>query len=345
MYNYTELFKQINSLKQKVKHYENLLHNLPIFEYHLGTIKVEKVKGTIQLGKLFQEEEIETEGVHKIYVDDIVIKEIESSGTLGVGIVEKSSEKQKDKNKVTPEEAEPEIKEIYEEIKNKLNIDQVPSLFQEIATKKAVLKQVWFYLKNIKGTKDFYTAIASGLDNLFNESTNDIANYDLVQDHILYEKVRKEMERQVKTFYLILHLFKLLLTGYLEKYREQMVSIEQLSIQKEIQPAEMIDKLKATYHLHNTPKSLQELEKHPNIAAYWYNDLLVPLNKAGDDNEFITKLIDYILTYFESIKDDEQSDVDLKVEEKAFLFAVMIKHMEDIPKYIYLEKVLIHLID
>ncbi len=142
------LRNQIYDLEKWNQQLKAYLDHLNIYEYHIQRINIDKVKGTLQFGHLIEKNIQEANGIHRFFINEIKISEVEDSGTVGIGVAEKDKKKKKKKSQIPPEQATGEIKEIYVEIKQLLDIEDVPVFIQELAVNKEVLSKVWDTTKN-----------------------------------------------------------------------------------------------------------------------------------------------------------------------------------------------------
>jgi hypothetical protein len=67
------LHQQINALNHYLKHDH-------IYEYHLKSLQIEKVKGSLQIGQLIEMDIQNEEGIHRFFIDEIKITEVEGTG-------------------------------------------------------------------------------------------------------------------------------------------------------------------------------------------------------------------------------------------------------------------------
>lgn len=346
MYANMDINKQLQFLNEQIKNYERLIDQLPVYEYHIGKLKVDTVKGSLQLGKLFHGDEIETEGVHKIFVNDVIIKEVEGSGTVGVGIVEKQPKKKEPQQKISPEEAGSDIKEIYEDVKATLDIEVVPLFFQQLAVRKDILKKVWELMGNYLVEEDpSNEEFERFVSEQFQWIKQNFEDYDLITNEHIGKKIEQRLHAQYKVVPFLISLTNKLIPGYLKQYQTKKVDIEELSNRESEGPKELLDIIKDKYHLAILPEELNQLEENPHLVDYLYNKWLVPLNEQELDKHFVQRIKEFLVDYEFGLNEQIIEEIpDLSIDNLSFVLSVLIKQFTDLPKLIFLEKVTSHLV-
>jgi hypothetical protein len=307
--------------------------NVNEYEYHVKSLKIDKVSGNMQIGHLINDEAIVKKGIHRIYIDEIKIHEVEKTGTVGLGITEKKDKKKKKKkSKITPEEASQEVKVIYDEIKQFLNEEQAPLIFQKIAVKENVLKEVWEFLKEEKKFGEtihsFYLAASKELEKM--EIKYSFA--DLV-DKEYCNKLSDKIEKQIKTTYLVGYLLESFLPGYVSKISNQPKSLALLPKQEE--PKDILSEIKNRYKLKQLPDIVSELGDDPDILTIIYFNTWKPLAQNEQDQKIYQYFVKFV---YNRVKLTEFNPLySLSEDEQSFLFLQLINHFGELTKYIVIE--------
>lgn len=332
----TIIKEQIEQLKKQLASYQKYVMNLPIYEYHIDKIKVEKVKGILQLGELLDDEENDHKGIHKVFIQDLTIREIEGSGIVGIGLTEKDVKKKQNK-KIPPSEANKEIK-AYDEIKEVIHLNGVPIFFQQLAVKEKVLEEVWNYIKGNESFQQAIKALAkhahSKVESIATQIVSEIPNYDLIQNEVLCKKLIKEIANLSKTFGIVL----LLLDQLLSAYRKGLRIGELEKIEKE-KPEKIMSGLKKAYHLPFLTDAFKKLKEHPTTLFTVYDELFLSLNKKGKDKTFLETVHEEVIVQEPSWA--EMDVEDLSIDERSFLYAVLIQQYAAIPVWMYLDKIVL----
>lgn len=326
------LQQQIEFLKKQIQNLSSNSDFSTIYEYYINGIQIEKVKGSLQLGQLISREIQDSEGVHRFYIGEIKITEIEDSGTVGLGVNEKMTKMDKS---VSADEAVEEIAEIYQKITQLLAIDELPSFFEKLSSKKSVLAAV------SKSMEESWKK--SGKCPLFYEKTLKILNdtihskfkqSDQNLDASLYVSLADSIEEKVKTLVVISALLQATLPGYFKKY--EIIKITDLPISKSNVETihQILATIKKNFQLAELPEAFDELEEDPKLFRYYFHFILAPLV----DNKDITAFFYSMKEYLEEIEPLEKLVMnDLNSEEQAFLFSKLIEFLDVYQKHIVLE--------
>ncbi len=278
------LYQHVQDLHHYIQELHHYVAKTKVYEYHIQKISIKKITGTLQLGQLLNNNQGDFHGIHRFFIANLHINEIEENGTVGIGIREKNYDQQQTKI-VSPQEASKETKQIYKEIQTLLDINQVPHFFQTLANKENVLKKVWTTVTNTWGLNDdfnhVYTAILALLNRLpfptFHPSDGKLNNSMgiAVADHI---------ESCSKTFVIITFLIQNLLPHYLnEQQKKQHLSPESFKqLDTQMTPKQLLTAVKNGFQINHLPPSYQRLQDFPNISTALYdafvNELTPPKN-------------------------------------------------------------------
>ncbi|MFC4556861.1 hypothetical protein ACFO3D_01405 [Virgibacillus kekensis] len=316
--------------------------NLPVYEYHIEKIHVEKVKGILQLGQLVEEEENTEKGIHKIFINDVLIREIEGSGIVGVGITEKDVHKKKQQKKIPPDEAGKEIKIKYEAIQRELALHDVPVFFQMLAVEEKVLETLW---EIIQGNEPFQTAVnniaadvQATVRKFWTVIANTIPKNQLIQHPYICEHTRKEFEDLVVTLGVVVMLISIFLPGYLDKPDNPKPSIGELNMLENPEPDQIIKKLQKGYNLDFLPGPVESLTEHSTTLTLLYNEIIVPLNNQDKDTSFF-KAVRGVFDNTNTVN-NMVPNLSLTVSQQAYLFTTLIESLTDIPKKVYIIKLI-----
>ncbi|WP_456275198.1 hypothetical protein [Bacillus sp. AK128] len=335
--------QQIEHLHQYTQHLNKYLSEINVYEYYIQKVTVESVKGTLQIGHLMEEEIKEEDGVHRFYIGDLKIIKIEDSGTVGLGVTEKGTSSKEEDEIVSPEDASPEIKKIYEEIKILLGVEEVPEFFQQIASKEIVLNKVWDFMtykwSASYGFNTFYERILSLLNEI-EQFEDDITNPLLLDDQQLI-LLANSIEEKAKSLLLITDLLKALLPRYLDTYNtaQNMIHPENLLIKKyankQVSRKQIKTAIKSTFNLTKFPDLYDELLNDPDLLSYVYYHRIQPI-----------VLSEVAISYFNSMNDlypNVQSSqiTGFSPDEQILLFSSLINYLATYQKEILLEYILL----
>ncbi|MBP3953199.1 hypothetical protein [Bacillus suaedae] len=347
MEHYYDYEQEINRLKQQI-HYLNqhinklneYINHLNIYEYYIQEMKIETVKGMLQLGHLIEKEIKDSQGIHRFYIGNIKINEIEDSGTVSVGITEKETDTESPK--VIPEEASEEIKELFEEIKSHLAIEEVPVFFQKLAVEPKVLKEVWDKSKNKLQTtqiQSFYEEILQILSQL-PDGEQDLDLSNLTIEEAVCEAAVTRIETYSKTLIMMILLLQSLLPGYLKKDLQKNMMKQKKIYAHVQQPNGQVDSIqlmrniKKTFELRELPTSYKDLAENSEAVTYLYNRLVVIVSSEGED--MFKKMKSHFLETVESMEQDIEL-VELDSEQMGFLYGHLLTMVEEYSKYVVLD--------
>lgn len=342
---YYEYQQEINQLKQQIfylnQHINKLneyINHLNVYEYYIQEMKIETVKGMLQLGHLIEKEIKDSQGIHRFYIGNIKINEIDDSGTVAVGITEKETDN--DSAKVIPEEASEDIKKLFEEIKSHLAIDEVPDFFQKLAVEQKVLKEVWEKSKNKLQTtqiQSFYEEMLKILNQL-PDGEQDLSN--LTMDEGICEAAATRIETNSKTLIIMIVLLQSLLPGFLKKdLQKDMIKQKKFYVQIQ-QPSGQVDSIqlmrniKKTFELRELPTSYKDLAEDSEAVTYLYNRLVVIVSSEGED--MFKKMKSHFLETADSMEQDIEL-VELDSEQMGFLYGHLLTMVEEYSKYVVLD--------
>ncbi|QDP39777.1 hypothetical protein [Radiobacillus deserti] len=320
-------------LRKQLNEFIYYINHLPAFEYHFDKIKVEKVKGTLQLGELLESDN-DKMGIHKIFVKELEIREIEGTGTVGVGITEKKASKSKP-DIIPPEAASPTIKKHYEQIKETLDIQVVPLFFQKLAVRENVLELTWENLKRNwedlhKEYPSFREKVKEKLKKIHSVMKKYVSSNMIIRPDLV-KKVNEDIEAQLKAWWLLLGLSNEMIPGFLHRLKREDFQLKKVKLNAE---EEILTNIKDAYQLQHLPMSLQVLDDYEVVLDALYTQLLVPINKVDKDQEFIWEIYQGASRAFES---EFNVDINLDAENLAFLLSNIMEQTKLIPKYLVLE--------
>ncbi|KKB41742.1 hypothetical protein [Bacillus thermotolerans] len=308
-----------------------------IFEYHIQRIKIEKVKGTFQLGHLIEQERISENSLHRFFIGEIKITEVEGTGTVGIGLTQKGSKKEE--ALLSPQKADKEIQSIYQDSQSLLNINQVPRFLQRLAVRKPVLKAVWNDIKRSWQTSApfdrFYENVLALLDELPLPSSHSTRVY--IPSSIRMEAA-DSLEEQAKTLFIALMILQYLLPGEVKvnHLKRQKVQAEKLQPSSSHPNAQnMLQAIKEGLQIKQLPSTLKQLEEHAYALHALLFSILQPLVQKGQLELYVHHLN---ALYAQTIKQVsfDLSLTELTAEEWSFLFTQAAEHLEEAEKHLLL---------
>jgi hypothetical protein len=373
--NWNWIMAELAQIKSHLQWLTKQIHDLPIqdrpiHEYVIDNIKIEKVKGDFQIGKLFKNtvhDDTDEEGVYRFFIHDIQIREIEGTGTVGLGMTEKEEKKKKKKEKtgfkkVKPEDATGNVKDIYQEIKDFWNVDHIPLFFQRLATKPELLKKVWKKSKNTIITREDYQFLVEYTrDNLNHKISGIVPAAKKLPLPDVHKKIKDTLEADIKTLILLLYLLQETIPGYLDNL-DRKIEIKKLKgidqdkngevaaekKDKEMQKGKdkkgeyesdakkILKDIKNTYHLKELPPVLKKLKDHPTFLKKTFDSIVEPLISSETDTELIKSLIIEVLTEFKNSAILYGTLHDLEADDEAFLVSLLIWGVHTIPIHLFL---------
>src|SRR5699024_1266708 len=125
------LYQHVQDLHHYIQELHHYVAKTKVNEYHIQKISIKKITGTLQLGQLLNNNQGDFHMIHRFFIVNLHINEIEKNGTVGIGIREIYYDQQLTKF-VFPQEASKETKQIYKEYQTLLDINQVPHFFQTL---------------------------------------------------------------------------------------------------------------------------------------------------------------------------------------------------------------------
>ncbi|TXC85986.1 hypothetical protein FS935_18195 [Metabacillus litoralis] len=324
--------QQIEFLKQQIQNLNCNSDFSTIYEYYINGIQIDKVKGSLQLGQLISEEIRDSEGVHRFYIGDIKITEIEDSGTVGLGVTEKMSNRE---NSVSADDAVEEIAQIYQKITQLLAIEELPSFFEKLSSKKSVLVAVSDSLDETWQSSEKFSLFYEKILSLLNDTIHSkFKQVDQKLDDRLYLAFADSIEEKVKTLVVISALLQAALPGYFKKY-EMDLMINQSFIKSKVDTIhQILEFIKKTFQLEELPEAFEELEEDSKVLRYYFHFVLAPLVDNKDVIAYFQSLREYLEEIDPVIK---LSMKNLNSEERAFLFSTLIEFIDIYQKHIVLE--------
>ncbi|MBM7603013.1 hypothetical protein JOC75_000983 [Metabacillus crassostreae] len=326
------LQQEVEFLKKQIQNLNSNSDFSTIYEYYINGIQIEKVKGSLQLGQLISEEIQDSEGVHRFYIGEIKITEIEDSGTVGLGVTEKMSKMDKS---VAADEAVEEIAEIYQKITQLLAINELPSFFEKLSSKKAVLAAVSKSMDETWIKSEIFLLFYEKILKLLNDTIHSkFKQSDQNFDSRLYVALADSIEEKVKTLVVISALLQATLPGYFNKY--EFIKITDLPISKSNVKTihQILSTIKKNFQLEELPEAFDELAEEPKLFRSYFHFILAPLVVNKDFTAFFSSMKEY-LEEIEPVKKLAMND--LNSEEQAFLFSKLIEFLDVYQKHIVLE--------
>jgi ethanolamine utilization cobalamin adenosyltransferase len=134
---------------------------------------------------------------------------------------------------VTPEEASEPIKEIYENIRKLLGLQEVPEFFQKLAVKENVLTAVWELMsEQWQTSKPFEQLYEQTKEKLNAVKLNPVIGTQSIPaiDKDTCQKLSNQLEEYAKVWLVVILLLHGYLTGYLKKYEFKKIEREKLKL-------------------------------------------------------------------------------------------------------------------
>jgi hypothetical protein len=316
--NWNWVMAELAQIKSHLQWLTKQIHGLPIqdrpiHEYVIDNIKVEKVKGDFQIGKLFKNtdhDDEDEEGIYRFFIHDIQIREIEGTGTVGLGMTETEEKKKKKKKKtgykkVIPKEATGKVKDIYQEIKDFWNVNHIPLFFQRLATKPDLFEKVWTRSKNTIITREDYQSLVEYTKAKLNHKISEILPAEKkfpLPD--LHKKIKDTLEADIKTLILLLYLLQETIPGYLDKLDRKI--------------------------------EIKKLKDHPTFLKKTFDSVVEPLLSSEKGTKLIKSLIKEVLTEFKSSAVLYGTLYDLEADDEAFLISLFIWGVNTAPIHLFL---------
>lgn len=331
--------EHIKRLQQQIEFLQHQIQNLnsnsdfsTVYEYYINGIQIEKVKGSLQLGQLISEEIQENDGVHRFYIGEIKITEIEDSGTVGLGVTEMLTKKD---NNVSADDAVEQIAKIYQKITQLLAIEELPSFFEKLSGEKTVLVAVWESMDETWKSSEKFSLFYEKILKLLNETIHSkFTLTDQKLDASVYLALADRIEEKTKTLVVISAFIQATLPGYFEKYKMDILTNYTFSEAKADTIQKILESIKKKFQLEALPEVFDELEEDPKLLRYYFHFILAPLV----DNKDVTDYFNSVRKYLEEIEPVIKLSMnDLNSEEKAFLFSQLIEFLDIYQKYIVLE--------
>lgn len=242
-----------------------------------------------------------------------------------------------------------EINEIFEHIKDLLEVERVPLFFQKLAEKKDILRKVWTIVKeNWNSSAEFNLFYYQLLERLniipLPTVTPSTPRIDQNQCKILADHI----EETGKTLLIIIFLIKIYIPDYLEKFKEEKLklSYDELNIQIDDQPniQKVFSTIKAGFQLRELPPSFRMLRDYPDELNHAFFYIIQPITNS----KFVDVFFDELKVLFIRTTEKMSSRIDenrLDGVEKSFLFTKLIDSLEQYPKYLILEYLILPLCD
>ena len=334
---------QIDYLHQYIYQLNKYVNHLNVYEYYIQNVKIDKVQGRMQIGQLLKNNSNENNGIHRFYIGEITIKEIEDSGTVGLGMTETGNTK-KEETIITPDEANEEIKKIYEYITLQMNVENVPTFFQTLAMKKEVLEKV----KNVMNDIDLcheYTSFYEKILQILNKLPIMEKSHSStpILDEDTYILLANNIEEQSKTLLVIVYLMQFFLPGYLKRYsqKNEMISTKEMNDLSNNSSKEIITVIKETFQFEEIPSFLNKLKDKPVVLRYLFNHFTQQLERNRGINQYFKDVCDLFLKKAKMLPENVKVK-EMSFDEQAFLFTTLIDYLSRYPKYIFLEYLLLH---
>lgn len=333
------LQQQIQDMHQYIQQLNQYINHQNVYEYYIQGLNVGKVSGTLQLGQLIHNERKDSEGIHRFIIGEIKIREIDSTGTVGLGVMEKMD------TEPPPSENTEELNRLYKEIKTQMHVEEVPTFFKNI--KLDTLTKIQNWMGNKLDLNETLTAFYENSLAILNERINpviNIANPSL--DENTYIELADEIELQAKSLFVITALLHILSPGYIQKYKKNkhfniLAKTELKQTEKPTTIQQIIEKIKRTFKLKELPSVFEEeLEELPETLRYLFHHIIQPIVEFGDAALYIDNILDLVIKSTEEFSEEE---FDLNIEEQSNLFSQLINYLDEYIKHILLEYLLLQI--
>lgn len=338
-----ELKNQITYLHQYTQQLNKSLAHINVYEYYIQSITVDSVKGILQLGYLTEYEMKEDDGIHRFYIGDVKIKKVEDTGIVGLGVTEKGSSTKEEDQLVSPEEASPDIQKIYEEIKSLLDVEDVPSFFQEIATIEVLLHKIWEFISEKWNSSQpfstFYEHILQKLNQI--EQLHENTIYPLQNDKLIV--VANNIEEKAKSLLVITTLLEAFLPGYFSNHNDANIMICSKKLNMKVPPNNKVSKkqiktaIKNTFNLQELPETYEEITENIDLLELVFYHRIQPVVLSEAAANFFYMIRDLYLPK----NNPDKLDPHFSSEEQVLLFSSLIKYLDQYQKHILLEYLLI----
>ncbi|WP_121664455.1 hypothetical protein [Metabacillus litoralis] len=334
-----QMQQQIHYMHKYIQHLNQYINQQNVYEYYIQGLNVGKVTGTLQLGQLIKNELKDRDGLHRFIIGEINIREIEGTGTVGLGVMEKEDAKQ------PPSENDEELNKLYEELKIQLHIEEVPAFLKSIEIGTLTKIQTWMG-SNLE-LNETLTAFYENILFILNERINPVINIatpSLSED--TYIELADEIEIQAKSLFVISTLLQIISPGYIEKYKNKshFNTFEQAELdqtEKPVTSQQIIEKIKKGFRLKNLPFVIEEeLDESPETLRYFFHHIVQPIVESGDAALYIGNILALII---KSTGEFSEEEIDLNIEEQSNLFSQLINFLDEYIKHILLEYLLLQI--
>ncbi|MCI3919246.1 hypothetical protein MO973_03230 [Paenibacillus sp. TRM 82003] len=337
-----QLHQQIANLHQHIQRLNDDISQRNLFEYHFKKVTIDKVKGTLQIGHLMQAEIQGKDGIHRFFIEEVTITEVEDTGTVGIGVTEKYNEGGADKSgKVSPEETTGEVKEIYDRIRILLGLQHVPEFIQKLAVNEKVLRSVWdqihMYWSTTEPFERWHALLKERADQTILHAVMDPdPSPGLGEDTCIH--VEEYREEYVKTLLLVIFLIHGYLPGYLKNQHfvtvEPHHGIEHVQIpDSPIETQRIMQSVREAFHLRELPTSFEAFEKSPRTLRYIFQHIVQPVSQHT--NAYLQDIHMLVVSTTHGMP-ETLTTRNLKSEDKGFLYSQLIEALESYPMFILL---------
>ncbi|RSK27537.1 hypothetical protein EJF36_11975 [Bacillus sp. HMF5848] len=332
--------QQIQNLKQQIEYLQGYIHYINqyihyshVYEYYIKKVKIGNVSGVFQLGQLSEYITIDREGIHRFYIDDITIRNITEKGKVGVGLTEVGQFEE-----VEDEENNEIVKEIFENVKLLLALDEVPSFFQALQKKEDVLVIVWDLIEERWNNSQIFNQFYEKVLYVLNKAIlPDIQQNSNSLSYELSIELADNIEQQAKTLLVLVQLMEDFLPSYTQKYNIS------LSTPKQEYPEtikQIRNAIKDILVLPELPDTYKELESdHPDILRSVYYKSIKPLSEGEYFKTYFQEI--YGLINKEKYVSNNTDPIGISPEKQTFLFSTLIHFFNKCQKDILLEYILL----
>jgi|GEM_PF-4525206 len=335
------IYSEITQIKEKLISLSRNQAKNNVYEYIIDSIKIDKVSGELQIGKLIKNEPETKKSVHRFFINQIEIRQIDGDGTVGIGLTEKGDGGKKSSKLIKPEEAQGKVKKIYDEIMEAWETDEIPLFFQKVATNEEVLEKVWNYYNDIS-KYDWYPFLENQLLESYQHSImRNIAQTGQFQIPQLCEgfaqAIRAESRTMILIYVLLFHFFpNYSLNSSGVKNNKQTPVIEW---PQKLTPEFVFEFIKQSYQLKYLPQQILKLSDYPHFIVDTFQSRMYPFIDSTKDQyileQIAAQMVQFISSLYPTLPKAEFI-FSLDAEEKADFIAQLIWGSQVVPIHLLL---------
>lgn len=233
---------------------------------------------------------------------------------------------------------EDEIQNTFKQIKGLLAVENVPLFFKKLSHQHSLLAKILEYVQVRWNSHHEFESFYLDVLKMLNEiHIPEVFSPDYRLPYEACKQLADHIEEHAKGLFVVIHLTRLLLPGYLLTHKDSSVdvSFESFETIETLTTNQILELLKTSFNVKELPVSLSSLKEHPEAFKYGFLHIVHPVMESKNGHRFLSMLKHLFVEKAEVLEDE--LPLHLTHEEQAFLITHLIYCLHHCPKYLLLE--------